>query len=150
MRDEDVQRLIEHLEGSLKEASEKKIGKENMKYIIKHAKTGQYFNIKHFGLDLFNLGINPKVYENEDSAIKETLMFPALKEKQLQILFNSKQGLFDHGRPRWYEERHTKKLTKRQTEKLEWYESAHKATEKKRQFIEQLQVSDLVIEEYSG
>jgi hypothetical protein len=124
--------------------------KKSMKYIIKHTKTGQYFHIKHFGIDLFNLGINPKVYASEDSAVQEVLMFPALKQKQLQTLFNTKQGLIDHGKPRWYDERHTKKLTKRQTEKLEWYESAHKATEKRKQFIEELKVTDLVIEEYSG
>ena len=119
-----------------------------MSYIIKHQQTGKYFNIRHTGLDLFGLGINPKIYPDEDAANRELLMFPAIRAKQLQIIFNSQQGLRVHGKPSWYDERHTKKLTKRQTEKLEWYEACHKSSEKNRLFIEQLNVTDLVVEEY--
>jgi hypothetical protein len=119
-----------------------------MSYIIKHKQTGKYFNIRHYGLELFGLGINPKIYPDEDAANKELLMFESIKAKQLQIHFNSKHGLEDHAKPSWYNERHTKKLTKRQQEKLDWYEAAQKNTENSRLFVEQLQVTDLVVEKY--
>jgi len=119
-----------------------------MSYIIKHAKTGKYFNIKPFGLDVFNIGINPKVYPTEDAAIQDLLLFPALKSKQLQTNYNTFRGLVDHGKPIWYEERKTKKLTKKQQEKLEWYENAQSTTAENKVFLLQLDVTDLVIEEY--
>jgi hypothetical protein len=119
-----------------------------MSFVIKHAPTGKYFHIKHFGLELFNIGINPKVYKTEDEANREILMFPALKDKQKQIYYNTKQGLKIFGKPKWYDERHTKKLTKKQTEKLEWYERCHEITEKNKAFLEQLKITDLLVEEY--
>ena len=118
-----------------------------MNYIIKYANTQKVFNIQHYGIDLFNVGINPKIYKTEAEALKDISLFDSLKQKQLQICFNTQQGLKDHGKPSWYEQRATKKLTKREMVKLEWYENALAMAEKKKLFTESLEKSDLVLEE---
>lgn len=119
-----------------------------MSYIIKHAKTGQVFNIKEYGLDRFNIGINPKVYSSKEHAQEDIDKLEHLRKHQLQVCANTKQGLQDHGRPSWYFNRHEKKLTEKQKIKLEWYESCYKSAEDKRKFTERLTIEDFVIEEY--
>lgn len=118
------------------------------KYIIKHKQTGKYFNIREHGLDLFNLGLNPKIYTDEIFLKKDIQNFNQLKEKQMIVYSNSEIGLDVHGKPSWYDERHTKKLTEKQKQKLQWYHNAQEMIKKNREFVENLQASDLIVEEW--
>jgi hypothetical protein len=119
-----------------------------MKYIIKHKQTGKYFNMSSRGMDSFNLGINPKIYTNEVFLKKDLESFHTLKTRQLQIYSNTEYGLDIHGKPSWYEDRHTKKLTEKQKQKLEWFETAHRINKENIVFMQNLQFEDLVVEEY--
>ncbi len=119
-----------------------------MRFIIKHKQTGKYFNIKYSGIDLFNIGLNPKIYTDETFLKKDIESFEFLKAKQMLVYSNAEFGLRDHARPSWYNDRHTKKLTERQKQKLEWYEETLRKNEKNREFVENLQVTDLIVEEY--
>ena len=121
-----------------------------MSFVIRHTKSDKYLNIQHYGLDLFNPGINPKVYASESLAQCDLDLFESLKSKQLVTCSNTFLGLQDHGRPKWYFEREKMKLTKRQQEKLDWYEAAWETNKKKQKFTENLNVSDLVIEPYGN
>jgi hypothetical protein len=119
-----------------------------MKYIIKHKQTNRYFNIRYYGIDLFNIGLNPKIYPNESLAKKDLELFHSLKGRQLQVYSNAEYGLNDHGKPSWYDQRNSKKLTEKQKQKLEWYERAHENNRKNIEFILNMKISDIFIEEY--
>jgi hypothetical protein len=119
------------------------------KYILRHKPTGKVFNIKPYGLDLFNLGINPKIYDKLCFVEKDLEMFNLLQFRQLSVYSNAAIGLKIKGKPIWYNERHTKKLTKKQKEKLEWYENARRMNIMNTRFIRSLKHKDLVVEEYT-
>lgn len=119
-----------------------------MKYALLYKPKNQYLYLKDYGLDTLNIGINPKLYNNiieAETALKKQL--PNCLGKQLRTNSNRFFGLEDHGKPAWYDDRHTKKLTEKQKNKLEWYENAIANCEKQKKFLEEFNIEDVEIVE---
>jgi hypothetical protein len=119
-----------------------------LKYALIYKPRNQYLYLKEYGLDVLNLGINPKVYDTESLAkiaLEEQL--PYCLEKQRITHSNSYYGLMDHGKPKWYDERHKKKLTEKQKEKLHWFETCLVNWEKNKKFLDEFKLDDVAIVE---
>lgn len=119
-----------------------------MKYALLYKPKNQYLYLKDYGLDTLNIGINPKLYNNRneaETALKKQL--PFCLDKQLRTNSNRFFGLEDHAKPAWYDDRHTKKLTEKQKNKLEWYENAVANCEKQKKFLEEFNFEDVEIVE---
>jgi hypothetical protein len=120
------------------------------KFVLIYKPKNQYINLGHMGVDKLNIGLNPRIYFSKESAEKaKSVDLPIALNRQLEICNNALYGLQDHGKPSWYEERHTKKLTKKQQEKLDWYENALNQNKKMRNFTESFNLDDVEIVEYS-
>ena len=117
-------------------------------YVITYTKNQQYFNITGYGLDVFNIGLNPKLYKTVEDAQKDVDQFDELKHKQLMVLARGEDSLDEIKKPSWYEERHGRKLTKREASALDWYESAKEKNAKRISFFESLSKDQLQIQEY--
>lgn len=121
-----------------------------MKYALLYKPRNQYLYLKDYGLDVLNLGINPKIYNTESLAkiaLEEQL--PYCLEKQKLTVSNSYFGLMDHGKPKWYDERHKKTLTEKQKAKLHWFETCLQQNEKNKIFLQNFKLEDVVIVEYN-
>ena len=118
-----------------------------MSYVLLYVPKTQYFHLKR-GLDVFNLGINPKIYREKRDAELDLEKLEMYKASQWNCCYNADEGLRIFGKPRWYDERHTKKLTKRQQAKLDWYENAIAINEAKMKFVEDLKLEDIQIVEW--
>lgn len=119
-----------------------------MKYALLYKPKNQYLNLGQNGFDKLNLGIQPKLYDSLSLAkIALEKDLPDALQRQRTICSNAELGLHDHGRPKWYRERETKKLTKRQQEKLDWYENALKRNRDLKKFIDSFKISDVQIVE---
>ena len=121
-----------------------------MAYVLKYKPNGQYLNIGGFlSTEPFNLGINPRIYKTIDDAKKDIDFGLDMEiERFKRFLYSGKQALKTTAKPTWYDVRHTKKLTKRQAEKLEWYERALDNNDKLEDFINKFRKSDVIIEEW--
>lgn len=121
-----------------------------MSFVIKYTPTGHYFNITGRGLDPLNIGLIAKIYKTEQDALKDFAEIEHYMGRMQGVCAHADIGLTVFGKPKWYEERHTKKLTARQQAKLDWYENAVRIKKERCQFAKNLKLSDAIIEEYKG
>lgn len=116
-----------------------------MSYTLVHKQTDKFFNLQVHSLEVFNLGINPKVYKTYEDAEEDLLKLDMYKKRELEICSNSQYGLRDHGQPRWYKDRDSMKLTNKQEAKLKWYENTLVLLEKRIEFCENLKSEDIKV-----
>lgn len=121
-----------------------------MAYVLRYKPNGQYLNLSGRSTEPLSLGINPQIYKEIHDA-KKALKYDVERNvvNFRHFLNMGDQGLRVKGKPVWYDERHTKKLTATQQKKLDWYENALKTNEKYHKFLDNFKLDDVEIVEWS-
>ena len=112
-------------------------------FAIRYKPTGQYTNLTFKGIDAINLGINPKVYKDEDSAQKDLDKIETAFQQMRQSNYNGRRT-FEMNLKN-LEEKNAVKVNATRTKNISFYKMKLEQIIKQEQNVESYKVEDFEI-----